>query len=123
MTENGTLDTGSKRDAAEADTSGGGEKDEEQRTGWDNQLEFFFSCVGYAVGLGNIWRFPYLTFQYGGGAFLVPYVIMLVICGLPLFFLELAFGQFASLGPITIWRVSPIFTGKLSKNNIRCMSR
>ncbi|XP_012941061.1 sodium- and chloride-dependent glycine transporter 1 [Aplysia californica] len=91
---------------------GGGEIDSTpERTGWGNQLEFFFSCVGYAVGLGNIWRFPYLTFQYGGGAFLVPYVIMLFICGLPLFFLELAFGQFASLGPITIWRISPIFTG------------
>ncbi|XP_059169355.1 sodium-dependent proline transporter-like [Physella acuta] len=82
-----------------------------ERVGWNHQLEFFFSCVGYAVGLGNIWRFPYLAFQYGGGAFLVPYVIMLTICGLPLFYMELAFGQFGSLGPITIWRVSPIFIG------------
>uniref|UniRef100_A0A0B7BLH9 Transporter n=2 Tax=Arion vulgaris TaxID=1028688 RepID=A0A0B7BLH9_9EUPU len=82
-----------------------------ERRGWSNQVEFFFSCVGYAVGLGNIWRFPYLAFQYGGGSFLVPYVIMLVICGLPLFFLELAFGQFGSQGPITIWRVCPLFTG------------
>jgi len=83
-----------------------------ERAGWGNQLEFFFSCVGYAVGLGNIWRFPYLCFQYGGGAFLIPYVIMLVLCGLPLFFLELAFGQFASLGPITIWKtVCPLFSG------------
>ncbi|CAG5117132.1 unnamed protein product [Candidula unifasciata] len=86
-------------------------KETPERTGWSNQLEFFFSCVGYAVGLGNIWRFPYLAFQHGGGAFLIPYVIMLVICGLPLFFMELAFGQFGSLGPITIWRVCPLFTG------------
>ena len=46
------------------------------------------------------------------GAFLIPYVIMLVICGLPLFFFELSFGQFASVGPITIWRVSPFFRGE-----------
>ncbi|CAL1536856.1 unnamed protein product, partial [Lymnaea stagnalis] len=82
-----------------------------ERSTWGNQLEFFFSCLGYAVGLGNIWRFPYLAFQYGGGAFLIPYVITLAICGLPLFFMELSFGQFASLGPITIWRVSPFFVG------------
>nr|KAI8727432.1 sodium- and chloride-dependent glycine transporter 2-like; partial [Biomphalaria glabrata] len=82
-----------------------------ERTGWKNQMEFFFSCVGYAVGLGNIWRFPYLAFQYGGGAFLIPYTISLALCGLPLFFMELAFGQFASVGPITIWRVCPLFQG------------
>ena len=45
------------------------------------------------------------------GAFLVPYVIMLLLVGLPLFFMELAFGQFASLGPITIWRINPLFKG------------
>ncbi|GAB1608052.1 sodium- and chloride-dependent glycine transporter 2-like [Argonauta hians] len=44
-------------------------------------------------------------------AFLIPYAIMLVIAGLPLFFLELSFGQFSSLGPVTIWKVAPIFKG------------
>ena len=46
------------------------------------------------------------------GAFLIPYVIMLSLVGLPLFFMELSFGQFASLGPITIWKISPAFKGK-----------
>jgi len=46
------------------------------------------------------------------GAFLIPYLIMLLICGIPLFFLELAFGQFSSLGSITMWRVVPMFKGK-----------
>lgn len=46
------------------------------------------------------------------GAFLIPYAIMLLICGIPLFFMELAFGQFASLGPISMWRAVPLFKGK-----------
>ena len=46
------------------------------------------------------------------GAFLIPYVIFLVLCGLPLFFMEVSYGQFASLSPITVWRMSPLFKGK-----------
>lgn len=46
------------------------------------------------------------------GAFLVPYVIMLLIAGLPIFFFELALGQFASEGPITVWKINPMFYGK-----------
>ena len=49
---------------------------------------------------------------YISGAFLIPYAIMLLICGIPLFFMELAFGQFASLGPITMWRAVPLFKGR-----------
>lgn len=86
-------------------------KEEVARGAWSNQVEFFLSCVGYAVGLGNVWRFPYLCYRNGGGAFLIPYVLSLALVGLPAFFMELAFGQFASLGPITIWRVCPLFKG------------
>ena len=46
------------------------------------------------------------------GAFLVPYVIMLAFLGMPLFYLELAIGQYSSLGPITIWRLCPVAKGK-----------
>lgn len=81
------------------------------RAEWGNKVEFLLTCVGYAVGLGNVWRFPYLCYKNGGGAFLLPYCIMLIVVGLPCFFMELSFGQFASVGPLTIWRVSPLFKG------------
>ncbi|VDL58734.1 unnamed protein product, partial [Hymenolepis diminuta] len=79
--------------------------DDQNRGGWGLKIEFLLSCIAFAVGLGNVWRFPYLCFKNGGGAFLVPYVIMLICLGLPIFFLEFAFGQFASLGPISIWSI------------------
>uniref|UniRef100_H2Z9J6 Transporter n=1 Tax=Ciona savignyi TaxID=51511 RepID=H2Z9J6_CIOSA len=79
--------------------------------GWGSHAEFLLSCIGYCVGLGNVWRFPYLAYQSGGGAFLIPYLIMLVFCGIPLFLIELGFGQFSGFGTVTSWRASPMFKG------------
>lgn len=59
--------------------------------------------IRYAVGLGNVWRFPYLAQKNGGGAFLVPYFTMLAIQGLPIFYLELAVGQRLRKGAIAAW--------------------
>ncbi|XP_071088424.1 sodium-dependent proline transporter-like [Haliotis cracherodii] len=81
------------------------------RGSWGTKAEFILTCVAYAVGLGNVWRFPYLAFKNGGGAFLIPYWIMQVFIGMPLFFMELSFGQFAGQGPITIWKANPLLKG------------
>ncbi|XP_078542068.1 sodium- and chloride-dependent neutral and basic amino acid transporter B(0+)-like isoform X2 [Lissotriton helveticus] len=81
------------------------------RATWSNKTEYLLSMVGYAVGLGNIWRFPYLTYKNGGGAFLIPYLIMMIFTGLPLYLLESALGQFAGLGPVLVWRAAPFFQG------------
>ncbi|XP_013181480.1 PREDICTED: sodium- and chloride-dependent glycine transporter 1-like isoform X1 [Papilio xuthus] len=78
---------------------------------WGSQLEYLLSCLGYAVGIGNIWRFPYLCYRNGGGAFLIPYFLTLVICGIPLVYLETTLGQFASAGCISIFNINPLFKG------------
>ncbi|CAG9824887.1 unnamed protein product [Phaedon cochleariae] len=83
-----------------------------QRETWNKKVEFLLAVVGFAVDLGNVWRFPYICYQNGGGAFLIPYTIMLIFGGLPLFYMELALGQFHRSGCLTIWkRICPALKG------------
>ncbi|XP_009694944.1 PREDICTED: sodium- and chloride-dependent GABA transporter 3-like, partial [Cariama cristata] len=83
-----------------------------ERGHWNNKVEFVLSVAGEIIGLGNVWRFPYLCYKNGGGAFLIPYVVFFICCGIPVFFLETALGQFTSEGGITCWRkVCPLFEG------------
>ncbi|XP_043197339.1 sodium-dependent dopamine transporter-like isoform X1 [Amphibalanus amphitrite] len=82
------------------------------RETWGKKVDFLLSVIGFAVDLANVWRFPYLCYRNGGGAFLVPYGIMLVLGGIPLFFMELCIGQFNRKGAITCWgNLVPLFKG------------
>ncbi|KPP57858.1 hypothetical protein Z043_124370, partial [Scleropages formosus] len=111
------------------------------RGNWATKSEYMLSMIGYAVGLGNVWRFPYLAYKNGGacqalkpmqfkitcspllkhqnpsllsvhqGAFLIPYLLMLAVAGLPMFFMECSLGQFCSQGPINVWMAVPIMQG------------
>src|SRR3989338_2789557 len=83
-----------------------------QRIRWDFRLIFLFAAIGSAVGLGNLWRFPYLTYKFGGGAFLIPYLIVLLLIGVPLMILEFALGQKMQKGVVGAFgRINRGFTG------------
>lgn len=58
-----------------------------------------------------LYRFPYLCYSNGGGALLIPYFTMVFFAGFPMFFSEVALGQFASVGCISVWKVVPLFKG------------
>ncbi|XP_043560290.1 sodium- and chloride-dependent neutral and basic amino acid transporter B(0+)-like isoform X2 [Chiloscyllium plagiosum] len=89
-----------------------GEADENvERGNWSSKTDYLLSMIGCAVGLGNVWRFPYLAYRNGGGTFLIPYVITLVLVGMPMFFLDSSLGQFASLGPVPVWKAVPTLQG------------
>ncbi|MFH1615423.1 MAG: sodium-dependent transporter [Planctomycetota bacterium] len=67
---------------------------EEQRENWGSRGGFVLAAIGSAVGLGNLWAFPYKLYSFGGGAFLIPYMIALFLVGMPLMILEFSLGHF-----------------------------
>ena len=87
------------------------EGEEPERMTWDNPLEFLLSCISMSVGLGNVWRFPFTAYENGGGAFLIPYIMVLLFIGRPLYLLELSLGQFSSSGSVRVWDMVPAFGG------------
>lgn len=78
---------------------------------WGSKAEFVLSCIGLSVGIGNVWRFPYLAYENGGAAFLFPYIILLVLIGKPMYLMETALGQYSQLGPMNVWRCAPVMQG------------
>ncbi|RMH52025.1 MAG: sodium-dependent transporter [Zetaproteobacteria bacterium] len=81
------------------------------REQWGSGIGFILAAIGSAVGLGNIWRFSYLTYENGGGAFLVPYVIALLLVGIPVLLLEMALGHHARVStPRAFATIDPRFS-------------
>jgi NSS family neurotransmitter:Na+ symporter len=79
----------------------------ETRPQWSGQVGFVMAALGSAVGLGNIWRFPRVAYENGGGAFLIPYLIAFFTAGLPILFLDYAIGhRFRGSPPLALRRIS-----------------
>lgn len=93
----------------ETTSTGSGEREK-----WDNGVEFLLSCIAMSVGLGNVWKFPSTAFRNGGGAFVIPYMIVLLIVGRPVYYLEMVMGQFSSRGSVKVYDVSPVMRGTSS---------
>ncbi|XP_071146630.1 sodium- and chloride-dependent neutral and basic amino acid transporter B(0+)-like [Mytilus edulis] len=87
------------------------DKDTEDRGQWGSKWEFILSCIGLSVGLGNVWRFPYLAYENGGAAFLIAYLVLQFLIGKPMYFMELVMGQFSGLGPTGVWKMNPSAKG------------
>ncbi len=68
------------------------------RERWTSRATFIFAAIGSAIGLGNVWRFPYLTYEYGGGVFLIPYIIGLILIGIPWMVMEFGMGRYFQRG-------------------------
>ena len=73
---------------------------EKSRSNFTGSIGFIFAAAGSAVGLGNLWRFPYLAAKYGGGIFLLVYLILAVTFGFALMVTEIAIGRKTRLSPM-----------------------
>lgn len=80
------------------------------RDQWNNKLGFLLAAIGSAVGLGNLWRFPYVAATNGGGAFLVPYFFAIITAGIPILILEYTMGKtYRGGAPVTWARINRKF--------------
>eukprot|EP00984_Skeletonema_dohrnii_P005766 scaffold2037_cov87-Skeletonema_dohrnii-CCMP3373.AAC.8 len=73
------------------------------RDRWGSKIAFIMAAVGFAVGFGNVWRFPSLAYEYGGGAFFIPYIMALLFIGIPLVTLEVSLGQYHQTGDVGVF--------------------
>lgn len=78
-----------------------------QRSQWGTRAGFILAAVGSAVGLGNIWRFPYVAYENGGGAFFIPYLFALLTAGIPILIMEFTIGhKYRGSAPLSFFRMS-----------------
>ena len=83
-----------------------------KRARWLSRWTFILAMVGYCVGLGNFWRFPYLCFTWGGALFFIPYFVCLLTIGIPVTLMELSLGQKFQRGDIGVFRgIHPRLSG------------
>jgi NSS family neurotransmitter:Na+ symporter len=64
----------------------------QKREQWGTRAGFVLAAIGSAIGLGNIWRFPYIAYENGGGAFFIPYLFAMLTAGIPFLILEFGVG-------------------------------
>ncbi|AKB20004.1 Sodium-dependent transporter [Methanosarcina sp. WWM596] len=77
---------------------------------WNTRVGFILAAIGSAVGLGNIWRFSYVAYENGGGAFLIPYFVALLTAGIPLMILEFGLGsKFLGSAPLSLKKANKSF--------------
>jgi neurotransmitter:Na+ symporter, NSS family len=74
------------------------------RNNWNSQLGFILSTIGFAVGAGTLWKFPYLVGQNGGAVFLIFYILIVFIIGIPLLCTEISIGKFTKKDPVGAYR-------------------
>ncbi|XP_076364904.1 LOW QUALITY PROTEIN: sodium-dependent nutrient amino acid transporter 1-like [Tachypleus tridentatus] len=86
-------------------------EDRKHRGNWSTGVEFLLSCISISVGLGNVWRFPSLAYDNGGGAFLIPYFVVLFLIGKPVYYFELCIGQFSGRSMVKVWSCVPALRG------------
>ncbi|QUX26792.1 sodium-dependent transporter [Nocardiopsis akebiae] len=80
---------------------------QQTREQWGSRAGFLMAAIGSAIGLGNIWRFPYIAYENGGGAFMLPYLIALLTAGIPLLILEYSIGhRYRSSAPLSYRRIT-----------------
>lgn len=70
------------------------DKNETERAdSFDHPAEYWLACIGFAVGYGNLWRFPFMCYKMGGAAFLIPYCVALFMIAMPMYMVETLYGQ------------------------------
>lgn len=77
-----------------------------QRDHWSSRIGFIFAAAGSAIGLGNLWKFPYITYENGGGAFVIVYLVAIAVIGLPIMLAELLVGKSSQKDPVGAFRAN-----------------